>query len=126
MKKRMAFYRDRDGKEIDEHEAFEDGVLKDGVTLSVPTAMRDSLTPLQRAVAANSNRPVRVTDGFNGEAGRRPGYAIVARRDVTQRRWHMPIMIAPFKTVGAARPPAMALLLETKAQGRKLSVVLRR
>jgi hypothetical protein len=75
--KRTRFYRNRHGIEIDEDEALENGIiLKDGVTISVPTAVRDSLSSLQRAVAADAE--CRVTDAFGGPAGRRPGYAIAS------------------------------------------------
>jgi hypothetical protein len=75
MKKGTRFYRDADGIELSEDEAFSNGVLRDGVVLSVPTAMRDSITR-QRAAA---KRAVRVTDAFGGEAGRRPGFAFAVK-----------------------------------------------
>ena len=76
MKSRNTFYRNADGVEIDEDEAFERGVLRDGVTLSVPTSMRDSMRDSDslKHRAANDSR-IRVKDAFGGEAGRRPGFA---------------------------------------------------
>jgi|tagenome__1003787_1003787.scaffolds.fasta_scaffold5559877_1 hypothetical protein len=52
MKKGIKYF--RDGLEIDEQDALENGVLRDGVSMSVPTTMRDSLSALQRAVAADA------------------------------------------------------------------------
>jgi len=54
MKKGIKYF--RDGLEIDEQDALENGVLRDGVSMSVPTTMRDSLSALQRAVAASRAR----------------------------------------------------------------------
>jgi hypothetical protein len=75
MKKRTRFYRNADGVELSEDEALSNGVLRDGVVLSVPTTIRDSITR-QRAAA---KRAVRVTDAFGGEAGRRPGFAFAVK-----------------------------------------------
>mgnify|MGYP001038523498 CR=1 FL=1 len=71
------FYRDADGNPIDERDAFDDrGVLKNGITVSVPKALRDSLSDTQRAAV---KRAARVTDGFGNPAGRRPGHAFAAK-----------------------------------------------
>ncbi|MEH6950710.1 hypothetical protein V4R08_05095 [Nitrobacter sp. NHB1] len=84
MKQGIRYY--RDGVEIDEHEALSNGILRDGVTLSVPTSMRDSssLGPLQRAVAADADRRARVRDAFGGQAGHRPGYALATSDQAAQ------------------------------------------
>jgi hypothetical protein len=82
MKRRATFYRYRDGAEIDEDEAFENGILKDGIVASIPKMMRDSLTPLQRSVAPNAD--CRVANALGDPAGRRPGFAIAMRDQAAQ------------------------------------------
>jgi hypothetical protein len=82
MKKQATFYRNHDGVEIDEDEAFDNGILKDGIVVSVSKMMRDSLASLQRAVAADADR--RVTDAFGGQAGHRPGYAFATSDQAAQ------------------------------------------
>lgn len=59
----------------DDDDAFENGVLKDGRSARVPMMLRDSLTPLQRAVAANA---ARLHDGHGNRdvVGHRPGYIV--------------------------------------------------
>jgi hypothetical protein len=79
------FYRDRDGNEIDEDEAFVNGVLKDGITLTVPTRLRDS----QRDASDSDSvkrRVVRVRDGFGNPAGRRPGFVTSIASDQVASR----------------------------------------
>jgi hypothetical protein len=80
------FYRDADGNLIDEDEAFVNGVLKDGITVTVPTRLRDS----ERAAAADPDsvkrRVVRVRDGFGNPAGRRPGFVTSIASDQVASR----------------------------------------
>jgi hypothetical protein len=68
----------------DDDDAFADDILKDGRSFRVPMMMRDSLSPLQRAVAAESaqhwscDKPL-ITDASGGTIGlHRPGYRISA------------------------------------------------
>jgi hypothetical protein len=87
---------DRRSKHGDDDDAFDEhGIIKDGRSVRVPMMMRDSLTPLQRAVAADAAgrdlvrplagpsdnvietySPAMVVDGFGngGLALHQPGY----------------------------------------------------
>jgi hypothetical protein len=73
----------RNGREAGAAEALdEDGILRDGFSVTVPMAMRDGLTPLQRSVALNGLHDARVTDADGTTAGlHRPGYRIVDAKD---------------------------------------------
>lgn len=76
MTKSKSRYRDARGVEVDEDEAVDRGVLRDGFSLVTSLAMADSLTPLQRSVAGHG---MRVTDGSGDPSGmHRPGPRYVA------------------------------------------------
>ena len=55
MTRKHHVYDRRTGREVDDDEALDqNGTLRDGFSLRVPLTMADSMTPLQRAVAADS------------------------------------------------------------------------
>ena len=110
----MTKYRYR-GRDVSADEALdENGVLLDGFSMLVPTALRDALTPL------------RVTDANGGTAGlHRPGYRIADTNDDARQRaydeyrrricdaWKSPgreIEVKPL--TGDAREDARAAYLE--------------
>lgn len=69
----------RDGRQITEEEALNaNGAIRDHVTIRVPLTMRDSLSPLQRAIAASTARDAKFTDGRTNDptALNRPGWRI--------------------------------------------------
>ena len=87
----MTIYR-RAGRAVAADEALdEDGILRDGFSVTVPMTMRDSMTPLQRSIAQNAARlhDARVTDADGGTLGlHRPGYRVAdnaAMRDAKQQ-----------------------------------------
>jgi hypothetical protein len=69
----MTRYRRYGRYDVDEDEALENGILKDGYAVSVPLMMRDGLTPLQRSVAEHS-LAMRLHDGHGGAVGHKPGF----------------------------------------------------
>lgn len=71
-------YFDRNGDEIDERAALDHrGALRDGCSLRIPLTIRDTLSPLQRAVADDTARRARITDGTdNPFALNKPGFRV--------------------------------------------------
>ena len=65
----------RNGREAGAAEALdEDGILRDGFSVTVPMTMRDSgMTPLQRSIAQSA---AQLHDGRGGAVGHRPGYVV--------------------------------------------------
>ena len=74
MSKHHSYF--RNGREIDESEAFDrnNGCLRDGVSTRVSMQFRDArMTDLQRSVAADAANRRPVYGAFGGPAGNRPG-----------------------------------------------------
>ena len=74
MSKHHSYF--RNGREIDESEAFDrnNGCLRDGVSTRVGMQFRDArMTDLQRSVAADAANKRPVYDAFGHPAGHRPG-----------------------------------------------------
>jgi hypothetical protein len=63
------------GRDVGADEALdEDGILRDGFSVTVPMTMRDGgMTPLQRSVARHSFA-MRLHDGSGGPVGHKPGF----------------------------------------------------
>jgi hypothetical protein len=61
----------------EDEDPFDEGLLKDGQSVRIPLYMKDSLSPLQQAVALSS---LSVVDGQGGVTGlHRPGFRLDAR-----------------------------------------------
>jgi hypothetical protein len=94
---------DDDDDLFDEH-----GLLRDGKTYRVPMSARDSLTPLQRAVAASQ-----LHDAHGRPAGHRPGFVFDAGSDARDamrelyrqhdaeeaERWRRPTKPEPIESI---------------------------
>jgi hypothetical protein len=80
----------RNGRLVDASEALdEDGILRDGYTITVPMMLRDALTPLQRSVAEHS---LELHDGSGSRDAvfHRPGFIVAdnaAMRDAKQEAY---------------------------------------
>jgi len=79
----MTIFRRRDGSIATEDEAFEDDVLRDGYSISVPVMMRDGMSKeLDDAATVTAL----FHDGYGRPAGHRPGYCIPTDPDMVRRR----------------------------------------
>ena len=111
----------RTGREIDD----DDDVLRDGQRIVVPLNMRDSMSPMQRAVAEDkAARGVTVVDGLGRPAGHRPGacylrtvphtvdHAVAVTQEHLRRKLTL-IQFASFVMRGRATPTTARLRVFT-------------
>jgi hypothetical protein len=107
----MTIYRRRDGRTVSEDEALdEDGLLRDGFSVSVPLMLRDGKRRIGQetrdpqgrlistsvaeeeelddaaTVTALADAGVAFHDGYGRPAGHRPGYCIPTDPDMVRRR----------------------------------------
>jgi hypothetical protein len=81
----------RNGRDVGAAEALDDdGILRDGFSVTVPLTMRDSMTPLQGSIAQST---ARLHDGHGNRdmVGHRPGFIMDAHdaRDAVKEAYRL-------------------------------------